>query len=344
MSEYRQDPLSRRWVIIGSDRSLRPNEFVEQPIRQPVPCPFCAGHEQETPDSVAEYRTPLHSGWQVRVVPNKFPAVTTDELSPVHCQPLSSAAAAKPIAGFGRHEVIIESPRHIASVSDLTASEAQFVVQAYRERILAHKSTGQFRFVQIFRNVGPGAGATLEHLHSQLVALPGVPEVVATKLTSCREYFARHRLPLLVDVIQSEIAGRDRLILQTDSLIAWCPHASRFPYEVCIAPLRPAGSFEDAQPGELDDLSRVIPQLIGRIEAAAPRVSYNCVLFTQPFDTSPHDHYHWHIEIIPRLTKVAGFEWGTGCFINPLPPEIAAARLRAVLPAKSDCDSADQKK
>jgi UDPglucose--hexose-1-phosphate uridylyltransferase len=330
MPEYRQDPLSRRWVIVGSDRAARPNEFIEEPVRrQPGPCPFCFGHESETPPAVTEYRGDKDVGWLVRVVPNKFPAVTTDEAACPKCLPLSSNLAENEIPGFGRHEVIIESPRHVASLAELTSAEAERVLFAYRDRILSLKAEGRYRYVQIFKNVGPGAGASLEHVHSQLVALPGVPEVVATELTSCREHFAQHGRPLVSDLIATELSAGERIVAQSPHYLAFCPRAARFPYETWVLPRRPEPRFEATQTGELGELAGLLQEVVGRIERAAGFPAYNCVLHTQPFDTPAHDHYHWHIEIIPRLTKVAGFEWGTGCFINPLPPETAAAHLRA---------------
>jgi UDPglucose--hexose-1-phosphate uridylyltransferase len=330
MSEYRQDPLSRRWVIIGSDRAARPNEFVEEPVRrQPMPCPFCAGHEHETPDAVAVYRHQGKGDWLVRVVPNKYPAVTIDEARCPQCLLLGPQSQQDIIPGFGRHEVIIESPRHVASLSELTDVEAELVFQAYRDRIAALKATGEHRYVQIFKNAGPAAGASLEHVHSQLVALPGVPEVVAQELASCREFYDQCRRPLMADLIAQELATGERVVAQTTDFIAWCPSASRFPYEVCLAPRRSAACFEDTPANQLGDLSRLAREVVLRIESAAGPVAYNYVLHTQPFDTSADDHYHWHIEFLPRLTKVAGFEWGTGCFINPLPPETAASHLRA---------------
>lgn len=329
MSEYRQDPLSRRWVIIGSDRAARPSEFIEEPVRrQPIPCPFCAGNERETPEAVATYSAPGKNDWLVRVVPNKYPAVTVEQSLCPTCQPLGTAPPVGAVPGFGRHEVIIESPRHVASLSELTPTEGELVFRAYRDRIAALKATGRYRVVQIFKNVGPAAGASLEHVHSQLIALPGVPEVLAQELASCREHFAANRRPLVGDMLERELAAGARIVAKTANFVAFCPYASRFPYEVCLAPLQEQGSFEDAQASELGELSRLACDLVGRIERAGGQSAYNCVLHTQPFDTPPHDHYHWHIEILPRLTKVAGFEWGTGCFINPLPPESAAAQLR----------------
>jgi UDPglucose--hexose-1-phosphate uridylyltransferase len=336
MSEFRQDPLSRRWVIIGGERGGRPNEFVEAATRaKDISCPFCAGHETETPPAIASYSSNGKGKWLVRVVPNKYPAVSSEERRAGSAEqldsalrPLSSALSCAP--GFGSHEVIIESPRHVASLSELTDAEAQAVFGAYRDRLLKLKAEGPYRYVQIFKNVGPAAGASLEHVHSQLVALPGVPEVIEQELKSCGEFFQQHKRSLLLDLLDRELAAGQRIVRQTDNFVAFCPYASRFGYEVWLAPRRHQPRYEDVTPGELGELSGLARDVIGRIERAAGQASYNYFLHTQPFDMPAYDHYHWHIEIIPRLTKVAGFEWGTGCFINPYPPEAAAEHLRSI--------------
>jgi UDPglucose--hexose-1-phosphate uridylyltransferase len=331
MSEYRQDPLSRRWVIIGcDDRAGRPNEFVEATTRQSnLSCPFCVGNEAETPEALATYSAGGNGAWTVRVVPNKYPAVTTDESRCTSCELLSPSPSSGQAAGFGRHEVIIESPRHVASLSELTDEEAELVFTAYRDRLQQLKAEGAFRYAQIFKNVGPAAGASLEHVHSQLVALPGVPEVLQTELMSCEEHFQRTGRPLFPELIERELSGGKRIVAASPAFVAFCPYASRFPYELWIAPRQHQPRFEDTELGELGELSRLVRDCIGRIERAVGLSSYNYLLHTQPFDTPAHDHYHWHIEILPRLTKVAGFEWGTGCFINPYAPESAAVQLRA---------------
>src|SRR5262245_44269314 len=173
MSEFRQDLRSRRWVIIGGERGGRPNEFVEAATRASgLTCPFCAGHGGETPPAIATYGANGKAKWLVRVVPNKFPAVTTDQPS-----------------GVGRHEVIVEEPRHVARLSELNDAEGEAVFQAYRDRLSEIKAEGPFRYVQIFKNVGPAAGASLEHVHSQLVALQSVPDVVQQEMDSCRAFF-----------------------------------------------------------------------------------------------------------------------------------------------------------
>jgi UDPglucose--hexose-1-phosphate uridylyltransferase len=368
MSEFRHDPLSRRWVIIGGERGGRPNEFVEAASRASgISCPFCAGHESETPEAIATYSSNGKGKWLVRVVPNKYPAVTPLPLgegggrrppgeggqsipkpSPASLRSVRPRQSVVPapggrgnssngtrsvpttLPGFGSHEVIVESPRHIASFSELTDAEAAAVFSAYSDRLQKLKAAGAYRYVQIFKNVGPAAGASLEHVHSQLVALPSVPEVIEQELAASGEFFQQHNKSLLADMIEREVAAGDRIVAQTDNFVAFCPYASRFGYEVWLAPRRHQPRFEDAQKGELGEASRLARDIIGRIERAAGQSAYNYFLHTQPFDMPAYDHYHWHIEITPRLTKVAGFEWGTGCFINPYPPEAAAEHLRSV--------------
>jgi UDPglucose--hexose-1-phosphate uridylyltransferase len=329
MSEFRQDPLSRHWVIVGCQRAERPNEFVEAATRATgLTCPFCAGHEEQTPPAIATYAANGKGHWLVRVVPNKFPAVTPDAAAPDGSP--ASTTTAMPAPAFGRHEVIVESPRHVGSLSDLTDEEAHATFAAYRDRLRQLKAEGRFRYVQIFKNAGPAAGASLEHVHSQLLALPNVPEVIQRELASCNDFFQANRRPLMLDLLDHEIAAAQRIVAQTDNFIALCPYASRFPYEVWIAPRCPQPGFEDAQDSELGELSRLARDIVGRIERAGGQRAYNYFLHTQPFDTPAYDHYHWHIEIIPRLIKVAGFEWGTGWFINPFPPEAAAEHLRSL--------------
>ena len=350
MPEYRQDPLSRRWVIIGSDRAGRPNEFVEASVRQStLICPFCLGNEAETPPAIASYQANGKEPWTVRVVPNKYPALTNVEPLCPTCQPLSHDLSSLAIPGFGRHEVIIESPRHVASLSELTQAEAELVFVAYRDRLRELKAEGCYQYVQIFKNVGSAAGASLEHVHSQLVGLPGVPEAVQLELTSSLEFFQREGRSLLPQMIDDELVAGTRLVAQSPRLVAWCPQASRFPYEIWVAPRRHAVRFEDAEAGELCELATIMRDVIGRIERAVGISAYNYYLHTAPFDMPAHNdyhgdyhgHYHWHIEIAPRLTKVAGFEWGTGCFINPFPPEPAAEHLRGVPTAANAATRAD---
>jgi UDPglucose--hexose-1-phosphate uridylyltransferase len=326
MSEYRYDLLHNRWVIVGGQRAGRPHEYEEQVVRRSVdPCPFCAGSEHQTPAALAVYHRPQTSGWSVRVVPNKYPAV---EPSPAANGVASHGLFASRPA-LGQHEVIIESPRHVASLSELTDDECALVFEAYRDRLQALQDDGQFRYVQIFKNVGAAAGASIEHSHSQLLALPHVPLHVTDELENCRRYRQEHGRPLLAALTEEELARGERIVAESAGLVAFCPWASRFPYETWIVPRRQQPSFTSVSDGEIGEVARIVQDLIGRIERALGPVGYNFLLHSQPFDTSSYDHYHWHIELFPRITKVAGFEWSTGVFINTTPPEAAADELRA---------------
>ena len=330
MSELRQDPLTGRWTIIGSERAGRPNEFVEESVRLTAgSCPFCAGNEHETPDAVATY--PAKGPWQVRVVPNKYPAVAlVNGVNGSH-GPKPASHVKQP--GWGMHEVIIESPRHVVSMSDLTTAEATLVFRAYRDRLKALRQVEGLQYVQIFKNVGPAAGASMEHAHSQLIALNRVPEAIEQEIGCFCEAQEKYGKPLLEKIIQDEVAAGHRIVAETERYVAFCPWASRFAYEVCLAPRKQQTSFEDVKDAELGEIAGIVRDVIGRIERALGVPAYNFFLHTQPFDSPRCDHYHWHIEIFPRVTKTAGFEWSTGCFINPVPPEAAAETLRAAAPA-----------
>jgi UDPglucose--hexose-1-phosphate uridylyltransferase len=341
MPQYRQDPLSLRWVIVGSDRASRPQEFVEQTVRRSdVGCPFCAGNEEQTPPAIQLY--PALNGraktvpWQIRVVPNKYPAVTT-EASPGQEQPSSEASRNNGSlhlqrTGFGQHEVIIESPEHLTSLTELSPANQRLVWQAYQDRLRALRQDGRFSYVQIFKNVGAAAGASLEHTHSQIVALPWTPDDVQKEVDRFAQHRAKTGRSLLTQIIDEELATGERIVAQVGDFVAFCPWASRFPYQVCIAPRRQQPSMEHLPAGELGELATIVGDVIGRIERTLGGASYNLILHTVPFDTAAHDHYHWHIEIFPRLTKAAGFEWSTGCWLNPLLPEEAAAALRTADP------------
>jgi UDPglucose--hexose-1-phosphate uridylyltransferase len=335
MPEYRQDPLSLRWVIVGSDRASRPQEFLERTDRRSdLGCPFCAGHETETPEPVQVY--PALNGrakkvpWQIRVVPNKYPAVRTDVLPDASSENGNqNGSLHRQRCGFGQHEVIIESPDHVTSLSQLSANEQRMVWQAYQDRLCALRQDGRFQYVQIFKNVGAAAGASLEHSHSQVVALSWTPDDVQREVDRSAQHGRKTGRSLLTQIIDEELATGERIVAQTERFVAFCPWASRFPYQVCIAPRQQAGSIETLATGELGELSTIVGEMIGRIEGTLGGAAYNLILHTEPFDIASHDHYHWHIEIFPRLTKAAGFEWSTGCWLNPQPPEQAAAALRS---------------
>ena len=330
MSEFRKDPIVGRWVIIAEDRAGRPHEFETAERRLPVAvCPFCEGNEENTPAEILACREPGSKpdgrGWRVRVLPNKFPALTLRNDMDRRSQGIYVT-----MGGVGAHDVIVESPAHLASTSQLNDEQACEVFTVYRDRLIALKQDTRLRYGLVFKNVGAAAGASLEHTHSQLIATHIVPTNVQDELVGSSEHFRGTGHCVFCDVIGVELAGGARLVASTPRMVAVCPFASRFPYETWVLPRRHESYFEQADHADLEELSRLMRRIIGRIEAVLDRPAYNYLIHTTPFDSPPLDHYHWHIEILPRTATTAGFEWGTGYYINPLAPENAAARLRAV--------------
>lgn len=334
MPEYRQNPLTREWVILSSERQARPSEFLDQPARREnAACPFCLGNEHETPEELARYAaSDSMDPWSVRVVPNKYPAVngagTSAGIEPAPC---NDDCLFRTASALGEHEVIIESPRHVVSLTDLTPAETELLFLAYRDRIAFHRAAGKARFVQAFKNVGPLAGASMEHSHSQLMALAQLPQDVERDAAIAESYHRRKGRNLMGAVVQAELEAGTRVVAQSASFAAFCPFASRFPYEVCVAAKTSGRPFEELQAGELGEVAGIVREIVGRIERALGPIAYNYYLRPAPFDMASPGQYDWHIEIFPRLVKVAGFEWSTGIFINTVSPEAAAEKLRTSL-------------
>jgi UDPglucose--hexose-1-phosphate uridylyltransferase len=332
MSELRKDPIVDRWVIMAKNRADRPSDLVpiERVRVQDGPCPFCEGNESQTPYEIVARRDP-HApadgpGWRVRVVPNKFPALVPDgDLAPVE-QGLYLGQGA-----FGVHELIVESPRHEALTGQLSELELREVLEVYRERLLALKQDSNLRYAMIFKNVGAAAGASLEHIHSQLLATPMVPQVVAQEIDGSYRFYGEHGRCIFCDMLAQELAQRERVVERGDGFVAFCPYAARFPFETWIVPADHHSHYETLSPRGAVELARILKRTVMKIEAALEVPAYNFVIHTSPFDTQALGHYHWHIEIIPRVTEIAGYELGTGFYINPVPPEEAAAILRAIV-------------
>ncbi len=357
MSDLRKDPILDHWVIMAANRSQRPGAFIESPPFEPgLPCPFCEGHEDETPPEVLAFRD-ANSGpdgphWRVRVVPNKFPAIASTLGRPgvpgARARPDSTlgrpgvpGARARPeggdpptnegiyerLDGCGAHEVIIESPRHVASTSDLSTAELTEVFLAYQMRLAYWKRDPRMAYGQVFKNVGQAAGASLEHAHSQLLVIPRIPNVIAAEMSGSLDYFRRRGCCPFCDMIREELAGGQRIIEKTAYHLSFAPYAARLPFETWILPKSHASHYEETPREHLEDLAGIVRSVIRRLEAAVGRCAYNYVLHTTPFNTTAPVHYHWHIEIVPAMVKTAGFELGTGWFINPIAPEVSARTM-----------------
>jgi UDPglucose--hexose-1-phosphate uridylyltransferase len=257
------------------------------------------------------------------VVPNKFPALEIEgELSK------RGQGMYDMMRGVGAHEVIIESPRHLVSTTELSVEQLRDVLWIYRDRLHDLTRDDRLRYGMLFKNVGAAAGASLEHTHSQLIATPIVPTNVVEELNGAQAYHNYRGRCVFCDMIDQELAFEERVVLDSPGFVAFCPFAARFPFETWIVPTAHASHYETLSRGGAEELARVLKRVLEKIEAALDRPAYNYIIHTAPFDTQALDHYHWHIEIIPRVTKTAGFEWGTGFYINPVPPEEAAAFMR----------------
>ena len=330
MGELRKDPISGRWVIIATERKARPKDFsVEpQPIRHSF-CPFCEGNEDKTPPEIAALRlngsTPDSPGWKVRVVPNKFPALGIE--GDLKSQGIGVYDA---MSGIGAHEVIIETPRHEISLTGLPHDHVNDIIRLCRDRMRDLKQDPRFAYALVFKNVGQAAGASLEHTHSQLIATPIVPIRVIEEMRGGRQFHDYRGRCIWCDIIEQECAEGTRVVYQDDDIVVFCPFASRFPFETWVLPRRHNSRFEEMGETEVSRLGRGLLETLARLEQGLEAPPYNYMIHTAPFREDPLPYFHWHVEVTPRLTKVAGFEWGSGFYINPVPPEEAARFLREV--------------
>ena len=328
MPELRKDPITGRWVIIATERARRPSDFLRQPVViQGMPhCPFCPGQEEKTPPEVLAYRNgspPNGPGWSLRVVPNKFPALRVEGN-------LESAGEGlyDRMTGVGAHEVLIETPDHAQVLADLPDKRVEELFWAFRDRIVDLKKDVRFRYILVFKNWGEAAGATIEHSHSQLIALPVVPKFVQEEIDGAWQHYKYRERCIYCDIIRQEAAGGHRVVIETDHFLALAPYAPRFPFETWILPRQHASHFETAAANQLQNLAWVMRTLLRKINKVLEQPAYNFVIHSAPLREGSMSHYHWHLEMIPKLSKVAGFEWGTGFYINPTPPEEAAQYLR----------------
>ncbi len=326
--ELRKDPIVGRWVIIATDRARRPVAAREERLAPEAPiCPFCEGHENQTPPEIVACRDrssrPNQPGWRVRVVPNKFPALRTEGGPHERCEGLYAT-----MDGVGAHEVIIESPRHEASLTDLSEDTIEEVLSVYRDRLIERKKDQRLVHGTVFKNVGAAAGASLEHVHSQLIVTPIVPATVSEEMSGGRAFYRDRGRCIFCDILGQELGSGDRLVFDAPGFVCLTPFASRFPFETWILPKAHASHFENIENNQLKELGSFLKTVLLKLEGALDRPAYNYIIHTAPFGAGTLPCYHWHIEIIPRLTRVAGFEWGTGFYINPVPPEQAAEFLR----------------
>ena len=341
MPEFRKDPIIDRWVVIATERSRRPSDFAPPPLPPaPVSSVFSPGNEIKTPAEVFQIGRPANesadtSGWRVRVVPNKFPALSTAGDLDSHAVGMFDV-----LNGVGAHEVVIEHPEAAWDMADASASEMSDVLDAYIQRNQALSADERFRYILTFRNAGTAAGASINHPHSQIIALPVVPKQTKDQLEVARQHYREKRRSIFGDLVRQELESRARIVESNEHFVVICPYASRFPFEMQIFPMRQQHDFTRMNDAEKAALSETLPRALKRIKVGLGNPSYNMMFQTAPvtkarpgapnyWGTIEHD-FCWRIDILPRLTQVAGFEWGTGVYINPVSPEESAEFLRGI--------------
>ena len=329
MPELRKDPVTGRWVIIGTERPRRPEDF--QPVlapRSPGPCVLCEGRESETPPELYAARATdgrvNAPGWRVRVVPNKFPSLRIEgEIE------RRGHGVYDLMNGVGAHELVIESPRHTDTLASLPVSALEEIVHSYQERMLDLRRDVRFRSIVVFKNVRSSTTVALDHPHTHVLATPAVPPDIAAELVQARSYFDYRERCLFCDILQQETDEDSRVALALDHVVGLVPFAARSPFETWLLPRRHLAGFEHVTALERRDLARALKTLAQRIERLLPGAPLGFVLHSAPFGDEHAPSYHWHVEVTPAAA-VSGFQpEGSGFAVNPLPPEDAARFLRA---------------
>jgi UDPglucose--hexose-1-phosphate uridylyltransferase len=333
MSELRRDPVSGRWVVIAPER--RRGLLKDHAFRPAQPaavaggdmCPFCEGQEALAGRELLSWRAPGSGhdgpGWQVRVVPNRIPALTVESDLGDAADPLLQT-----LGGLGADEVIIESPDHGASLATMTADDVARVLWAWRERIRDLRRDFRLRSFVVVKNVGTAAGAMLDHPHSQLLALPIVPQHLRDELDGARAHHEQTRHCVFCDIAEQELAADRRIVSSDPHTIAFAPFAARVPFETCVMPRLHRAAFDSESDGVLTSVAQRLGDLMRRLDNALLSPPYTLLLHTAPVGEEGSASYHWHVEVLPRLEPVTGRAFDGGVYINPVPPEEAAEALR----------------
>ncbi len=318
MNELRKDYLTDRWVIIASERAKRPHEFkTPKEENNAANCFFCPGKEHTTPPHI--YTVEKDSKWIIRVIPNKFPAVTPNGVSDIKTDNSFYTYA----SAYGRHEIVVETNEHGKELEDLSEDHIKKILKTFIIRIDELMKDPQIDYVSVFKNKGKSAGASIAHAHSQIIAYNNIPSAIKNELESSYRYYVLNKKCAFCDIISKE-KNSHRRVLKTEHTVAFTPYASRFPFEVWLFPKRHIAGIGELNEDELFDFSASLKKILTKLKEIG-NVPYN-ILFHSMTDNSAN--FHFHIEILPRLTVWAGFELETGTIINPVAPEDAAKFYR----------------
>ena len=336
MGELRKDPILERWVIISTERSKRPGggftkvaKAIE--ITDPAKCPFCPGHESMTPPEIINLSDPKTKKWKTRVIPNKFLALSIDNPFVKKGKGMYDM-----MSNFGAHEVLIETPFHEKEAKDQSIEEITDWLSVLQQRTEDLSKDQRFRHLLIFKNKGKAAGASLTHPHHQIMAIPITPKRVREELNGSYHYYSMKERCIYCDIINQEQFDGERIVYENEAYVSFCPYASRFPYEIWILPkTHEIDFYAKIVKDTLPLLAEMINVVLRKLSEVLGDPDYNYIFHNSPNRIPRRDYwhtikddYHWHIELLPKLTTIAGFEWGTGFFINSLAPEDAAKELR----------------
>jgi UDPglucose--hexose-1-phosphate uridylyltransferase len=329
VSVIRQDPTTRDWVILAPERAQRPRDVgVERRGRvrraHDPTCPFCPGNEEMTPAELMRV-PPERPGWAVRVVGNRFAALTDDRV----LERREAGRLFREMDGIGHHEVIIETPRHDRTIAHMTEAEVEAILRAYQARYRALRGDARIRYVIIFKNHGERAGTSLEHPHSQIVATPVAPLALRQKYEIAIRHWDDTGRCLYCDVIDAELEAKARVVLETPAFVVFHPWASRAVYETWIAPRRHQPSFAQVSDADLGELARTLRATLRGLDAVLGDPDFNLIVHSAPVADEAQSYYLWHIRVLPRVATIAGFELGSGIYVSTVLPEESAARLRA---------------
>jgi len=332
MSILRQDPTTKDWVIIATDRGKRPDDFHRAAVESALPtydpsCPFCPGQESLTPTDILRYPPDSPRDWRLRVVPNKYAAVGLN----VEPYRKEDGHFFREMGGVGHHEVIIETPQHNQSLSRMTSHDVEVVLQACHQRYCALKQDPQVKSIVVFKNHGEQAGTSLIHPHSQIVGTPVAPLLIRKKYEVAISHYDDTGRCLYRDLIDAERSTALRVLFESTRFVVFHPFASRVPFETWIAPKYEEATFGHVEPGHLAELADVLRRTLKTLDDALGDPDFNYILHSAPPEDDTKHYFLWHIQILPRLTTIAGFELGSGIFINTILPEDAATHLKNFL-------------
>jgi len=330
MPELRQNYFTKEWVIMAKERAKRPEELVTHRPAKVVPpfvesCVFCPGNEAKTPPEVLRVPIDVQTDWQVRIVHNKFGALSRDA-KPTRLVQRSH----RTMEGFGVHDVIIDTPNHAQIAALMPEAHLATVLRAYKSRYDALSHDPRIAHITIFKNHGLDAGASLEHPHSQLVATPVISNQIRERLAEALRHFDEYGECMFCEVVRQELEDPQRIVLATEHFVALEPFASPTPFCTHIFPRRHMASFGDISAQELPDLARTLGSVLSKLYHGLQNPDFNYTIRSAPAEWVGVRYFHWYVSIIPRLTRVAGFELGSGMFINTILPEAAAEFLRNV--------------